>query len=174
MNCSHYDDYCPNPGCLHKVKSSWKPFKNKAGLSIHLSKSPICKAYFLKLPATSTFTLHHSSQPVLTSNPTANILKKRHLMINPSCSLLASLVHLKNIVSTNYKEMDNNIISLPPNDDDSLLFHEEELFSIDDIIVDNDGFEHFHKCVLAPKPKKVPPNETGPTSSPHLKSVLHH
>ena len=32
--------HCPNPGCLHNVRSSWKPFKNKAGLSIHLSKIP--------------------------------------------------------------------------------------------------------------------------------------
>ena len=52
-----------------------------------------------------------------------------------------------------------NITSLPSNDDDSLLFHEEESFLIDDFIVEND-FEHFHECT-APKPIEVPPNETG-------------
>ena len=48
------------------------------------------------------------------------------------------------------------------NDDYSLLFHEEESFLVDDIIVDN-GFEHFHECT-DPKPNEVPPNETGFTS----------
>ena len=48
--------HCPNPGCLHNLQSSSKPFKNEAGLSIHLSKSPACKAYFLKLSATTTTT----------------------------------------------------------------------------------------------------------------------
>ena len=79
-------------------------------------------------------------------------------MFNPGCSQPSTMDHLENIVSTNYKEMHNNIQSLvPPNDD------EDELFSSDDIIVDNDGFEHFHEC-LAPKSKEVPHNETGFTS----------
>ena len=113
--------HCPNPGCLRNLRSSLTPFKNEAGLSIHLSKSPGCKAYFLKLSATTTTTPHHSSRPVLMSDPTAYVLKKRHLMFNPGCSQLASMDHLENIVSPDYEEAHNDILPLPPNNDDSFV-----------------------------------------------------
>ena len=46
----------------------------------------------------------------------------------------------------NYKETHNDIQSLPPTNNDYLSFYEEESFSADNIIVANDGFEHFHEC----------------------------
>jgi hypothetical protein len=132
-------------------------------LSIHLSKSTGCNAYFLHQQlATSSSTPDVSSQPVSINNPTAHILKKWRLMFNPGCSQPANLEHFDNIVGTNYEEMDNDSISVPPHDDDALLFDEEESFLVDDNVVDN-GFDHFHEGA-ALKPNDAPPNASGFTS----------
>ena len=65
ISCSAMMHHCPNPGCLCNVKQSWKPFTSERGLSIHFLKSPGCKAYFKQQAATSTYTQHFSSHPVL-------------------------------------------------------------------------------------------------------------
>ena len=69
---------------------------------------------------------------------------------NPGCSQQpVNLQHLDNTLVSDYEERDNDSVSMPPNDDDALLFDEEESFHIYDNVVDND-FNHFHEGQALP------------------------
>jgi hypothetical protein len=153
--------HCPNPGCIHNVKSSWKPFTSARGVSIHLSKSPGCNAYFLQQLATSTSTSPHvASQPVLMSDPTAQILKKRQLMFNSGCSKPFKFESSDNIGVSDLEEIDNDNISMPPNDDNTLLSDDEEPLCFGDNVVNTNDFEQFQEDP-ALFPNKAPPNASG-------------
>ena len=156
--------HCPNPGCIRNVKSSWKPFTSERGLSIHLSKSPGCNAYFLQQLATSTSTSSCiSSQPVLMSDPTAKIMKKWRLMFNPGCSEPIMFASSDNIGVSDFEERDNDSISMPPNDVDAFLCDEEEPLCFGDNVVNTNDFAHVQEDP-ASFPNEAPPNASGYTS----------
>ena len=61
-------------------------------------------------------------------------------MFNPGSSQLSTTAHPENIVFFDKEETHNDILPLPPNNDDSFSFHDDESFSSNGIIVDKDGF----------------------------------
>jgi hypothetical protein len=146
------------------VKSSWKPFTSERGLSIHLSKSPGCYAHFLQQHDTSTSTSPHVPfQPVLTNDPTAQILKKHWLMFNPGCFEPCTFEPSDNVGVSDFEDRDNDTISLSPNDDNSLLSDEEDPLHFDDNTVHTNDFEHFHEDA-AFFPNEATSNASGHTS----------
>ena len=168
--------HCPNPGCPCNLHSSSKPFMNEAGFSIHLSKSPTCKAYFLKLSAntnTTTTTTPCSSRPASTFDPTAYVFKKRRLMFNPCSSHPSSTPHPKNTVFSDNEATHNDTPPLPPtNDIPSLLMMMNPIFLMALLLTQ---MSLIIPMILFPPNQSnyLPARKPCSPPTPLLKSVLH-